>query len=224
MLKKIIYDITPFTTLDYKDNLSCIVWFISCNMRCQYCYNTNIIECKDGNYAIKDLFEFLEKRVGLLDAVVLSGGEATKHDLLPICKKIKSMGFKIKLDTNGTNLQLVKELIQNDYLDYIALDFKALEENFQAITNSKLYDKFLETLKYLIKIDFDFEVRTTLHEDLIDEKQLNKMIEQLYDLGYKNNFYIQNFLNVDNYANLTEPKNSIDKELLSNKLNILWRN
>ncbi|RXJ87569.1 anaerobic ribonucleoside-triphosphate reductase activating protein [Arcobacter sp. CECT 8985] len=223
-LKKIIYDITPFTTLDYKDNLSCIVWFISCNMRCQYCYNTNIIECKDGNYEIKELFEFLEKRVGLLDAVVLSGGEATMHDLLPICKKIKSMGFKIKLDTNGTNKKIVNDLIEKNYLDFISLDFKATKQNFKSITNSKLYNNFYETLLYLISINFDFEVRTTLHEDLLDEKQLNEMIDTLYNAGYKNSFHIQNFLNVENYSNLTEAKNSINKDLLSDKLNILWRN
>ncbi|WP_258238817.1 anaerobic ribonucleoside-triphosphate reductase activating protein [Arcobacter sp. CECT 8985] len=223
-MKKIIYDITPFTTLDYKDNLSCIVWFISCNMRCQYCYNTNIIECKDGNYEIKELFEFLEKRVGLLDAVVLSGGEATMHDLLPICKKIKSMGFKIKLDTNGTNKKIVNDLIEKNYLDFISLDFKATKQNFKSITNSKLYNNFYETLLYLISINFDFEVRTTLHEDLLDEKQLNEMIDTLYNAGYKNSFHIQNFLNVENYSNLTEAKNSINKDLLSDKLNILWRN
>ncbi|WP_404317331.1 anaerobic ribonucleoside-triphosphate reductase activating protein [Malaciobacter canalis] len=222
--KKIIYDITRFTTLDYKDNLSCIVWFISCNMRCQYCYNSNIVLSKDGNYEIKDLFTFLEKRVGLLDAVVLSGGEATMHNLEPICKKIKAMGFKIKLDTNGLNTKLIKTLIDENYIDYIALDFKATKEKFQDITKTNQYNKFLDTLEFLIEKNFDFEVRTTLHEELLDENDINKIVDTLISKGYKNSLYIQNFLNVENFANLKESKKVLNKDLLSKNLNIIWRN
>lgn len=223
--KKIIYDITRFTTLDYKDNLSCIVWFISCNMRCQYCYNSNIVLSKEGNYEIKDLFTFLEKRVGLLDAVVLSGGEATMHNLEPICKKIKAMGFKIKLDTNGLNTKLIKTLIDKNYIDYIALDFKATKEKFQDITKTtNQYNRFIDTLEFLIEKNFDFEVRTTLHEELLDENDINKIVDTLVSKGYKNSLYIQNFLNVENFANLKESKKVLNKDLLSNKLNIIWRN
>jgi len=222
--KKIIYDITRFTTLDYKDNLSCIVWFISCNMRCQYCYNSNIVLSKDGNYEIKDLFTFLEKRIGLLDAVVLSGGEATMHNLEPICKKIKAMGFKIKLDTNGLNTKLIKTLIDKNYIDYIALDFKATKEKFQDITKTNQYNKFLDTLEFLIEKNFDFEVRTTLHEELLDENDINKIVDTLISKGYKNSLYIQNFLNVENFANLKESKKVLNKDLLSKNLNIIWRN
>ncbi len=222
--KKIIYDITRFTTLDYKDNLSCIVWFISCNMRCQYCYNSNIVLSKEGNYEIKDLFTFLEKRVGLLDAVVLSGGEATMHNLEPICKKIKAMGFKIKLDTNGLNTKLIKTLIDEKYIDYIALDFKAIKEKFEEITKTNQYNKFLDTLNFLIDKNFDFEVRTTLHEELLNENDINKIVDTLVSKGYKNSLYIQNFLNVENFANLKESKKVLNKDLLSNKLNIIWRN
>ncbi len=222
--KKIVYDITKFTTLDYKDNLACIIWFISCNMRCQYCYNCNIIEAKEGNYLLSDLFSFLEKRVGLLDAVVLSGGEATVHNLIPICKKIKAMGFKIKLDTNGVNFDLIRQLVDENYLDYIALDFKATKDKFKTITSSNSFDEFLKTLKYLLKIKFDFEVRTTLHGDLLQEEDINEIISILFNLGYKKDFYIQNFLNVETYANLGEAKTIFNKNKLSNKLNIIWRN
>lgn len=222
--KKIIYDITRFTTLDYKDNLSCIVWFISCNMRCQYCYNSNIVLSKEGNYEIKDLFTFLEKRVGLLDAVVLSGGEATMHNLEPICKKIKAMGFKIKLDTNGLNTKLIKTLIDEKYIDYIALDFKATKDKFEEITKTNQYNKFLDTLEFLIEKNFDFEVRTTLHEELLNENDINKIVDTLVSKGYKNSLYIQNFLNVENFANLKESKKVLNKDLLSKNLNIIWRN
>jgi pyruvate formate lyase activating enzyme len=193
-------------------------------MRCQYCYNSNIVLSKDGNYEIKDLFTFLEKRVGLLDAVVLSGGEATMHNLEPICKKIKAMGFKIKLDTNGLNTKLIKTLIDKNYIDYIALDFKATKEKFQDITKTNQYNKFLDTLEFLIEKNFDFEVRTTLHEELLDENDINKIVDTLISKGYKNSLYIQNFLNVENFANLKESKKVLNKDLLSKNLNIIWRN
>jgi len=72
LLKKTIFSLTKFTTTDYKDHLSCVVWFVSCNMRCLYCYNPDIVNAKEGNYTLNDMYSFLKKRVGLLDAVVLS--------------------------------------------------------------------------------------------------------------------------------------------------------
>ena len=107
--QKIVYDYTKFTTTDYVGHLSCIIWFVSCNFRCLYCYNDDIVYTKEGRYSFDDILKFLKTRVGLLDAVVLSGGEATVHNLVPLCKKIKELGFKIKLDTNATNLKLIKE-------------------------------------------------------------------------------------------------------------------
>ena len=104
----IVYDITKFTHLDYPDHLACIIWFSGCNMRCDYCYNKDIVLAKNGSYNLHDVINFLKNRVGLLDGVVLSGGEATKHDLVELCKEIKELGYKIKLDTNGTNVKNLK--------------------------------------------------------------------------------------------------------------------
>ncbi|HFQ61604.1 MAG TPA: 4Fe-4S cluster-binding domain-containing protein, partial [Epsilonproteobacteria bacterium] len=107
---KPIYDITKFTHLDYPDHLACIIWFAGCNMRCDYCYNKDIVFAKNGTYSLNDALAFLETRRSLLDGVVLSGGEASLQELIPFCKAIKKLGFSIKLDTNGTNPELVKEL------------------------------------------------------------------------------------------------------------------
>ncbi|MGE3613975.1 MAG: anaerobic ribonucleoside-triphosphate reductase activating protein, partial [Sulfurimonas sp.] len=127
---KVIYDLTTFTHVDYPDHLSCIVWFSGCNMRCDYCYNKDIVFAKDGKYSYDDILDFLKTRVGLLEAVVLSGGEATSHELLPFCREIKKLGFKIKLDTNGTNFSTIKELLDANLLDYVALDYKAPKDKF----------------------------------------------------------------------------------------------
>lgn len=223
--QKIIYDLTKFTTTDYEGHLSCVLWFIGCNFRCLYCYNEDIVFAKKGNYSSIDILKFLKSRVGLLDAVVLCGGEATIHNLVPICREIKKLGFKIKLDTNGTNLRLIKELIDSKLIDYIAFDFKALEDNFFKIIQSYAYKKVIETLRYLIKIDFDFELRTTINTNLLDEKDINEMINIISNLGYKKTYYLQNFLETSSNIGDIKKGRDINKELIDNKnLVIKYRN
>lgn len=214
-MKKIIYDITPFTTVDYKDHLSCIAWFISCNMRCLYCYNPNIVNSKSGEYTIEDLIDFLKKRVGLLDAVVLSGGEATNHNLVDICNLIKDLGYKIKLDTNGLNPKMVEKLISFDLIDYIALDYKAPVYKFKEITKTTFNEKFFDTLDLLVDKNFAFEVRTTVHSNLLNENDINKIILDLKNRKYQGIYYLQKYLHVDDTLGFTnEATNIFDKSLL----------
>lgn len=222
-MKNVIYDITRFTTTDYKDNLSCIVWFTSCNMRCLYCYNEQIVESREGKYSLNDLYSFLKKRVGLLDAVVLSGGEATLHDLSEVCEAITDLGFKIKLDTNGSNPKLLKKLLDEYLLDFVSLDFKSPKEKYQDITKSNLYGKFLETLKYLLDAEIPFEVRTTIHKDLLDVDDINEMVDVLVKMGYKNTYYLQEFLDVPNIGDLKTSNKYFDKSKLNKDLDIVFR-
>ena len=189
--QKIVYNITKFTTTDYVGHLSCIVWFVSCNFRCLYCYNDIIVYTKKGNYTQNDVLEFLKTRKGLLDAVVLSGGEATIHNLISLCIEIKKMGFKIKLDTNATNLLQIKKLINLNLLDYIAIDFKAPSYKFKKIVGVDMYDNTIKTIQYLIRIDFSFELRTTINKSLLDENDINEMIKTISNLGYKKIYYLQ---------------------------------
>ena len=156
--QKIVYDITRFTTTDYAGHLSCIIWFIGCNFRCLYCYNDNIVYTKRGKYDFKEVLEFLKSRIGLLDSVVLSGGEATIHNLIPICKEIKKLGFKIKLDTNGSNFKQIKELVELKLIDYMAIDFKSPKDKFKDIVGVDIYEHCIKTIKYLISINFKFVV------------------------------------------------------------------
>lgn len=225
MSKRIIYNITPFTTLDYENHLSCIVWFISCNMKCQYCYNKDLVTSLDGNYTLDDLYVFLNKRVGLLESVVLSGGEPSLHSLEKICEKIKKLGFKIKLDTNGLKPKLVKKLVENELVDYIALDFKAPYYKFENITKSKKFDKFLITLEYLISKNFNFEIRTTVHNDILTLFDINNMISMIKSKGYKGKYFFQPFLETEsNIGNLIKSKKVLDrKKINKNGLEIIWR-
>lgn len=223
--QKIVYDITRFTTTDYVGQISCIVWFVSCNFRCLYCYNDNIVYTKEGRYNQNDVLVFLKTRIGLLDSVVLSGGEATLHNLIPLCKEIKKLGFKIKLDTNATNLKQIKELIDLDLLDYMAIDFKANKSKYKEITGTCLYDTTIKTIQYLISINFNFELRTTVNTSLLNENDINEMIKTLKVLNYKNTYYLQNFLETSsNIGNISASRN-IDKTKINNQgLIIEYRN
>lgn len=222
--QKIVYDLTKFTHLDFPDQLACIVWLVGCNMRCDYCYNKSIVFSKTGQMSLNDVLSFLRKRVGRLDGVVLSGGEATEHDLIPFCKEVKKLGFLIKLDTNGTNFEQIKQLLKLNLLDYIALDYKAPEYKFKAITHSNKFEQFSKTLDFLIYSNFDFEVRITLHADLIDEEDINFIISDLKTRGYQKEYFLQNFLETEqNIGNLKTSDIKFEKSKLIDDLEVVWR-
>ena len=224
MSEKIIYDITPFTHVDYPGKLAAIVWFNGCNMRCMYCYNSDIVFAKEGNYTVEDLLRFLKKRIGLLDAVVLSGGEPTLQELEPICRKIKELGFEIKLDTNGLKTERIESLVCQELVDYIALDFKAKSEKFGFITGTSQYQRFCNTLDFLIRSGFDFEVRTTVHADLLSAEDINRMMAMLKERGYEGIYYLQKFVETPrNIAHIAKPSRPFDTEALSDALPVVWR-
>jgi len=193
-------------------------------MRCTYCYNPDIV-LQNGKISTEQLLEFLKKRQNLLEAVVLSGGECTKFkDLLFLCKQIKKLGFKIKIDTNGSSPEILKSLMEQNLIDYVALDFKAPKELFTSITKSNFYEKTIESLTLLNQSRLPFEVRTTIHSDLLDESAINEIIDILHSSNYKGIYYLQNFLNVENLGNLSEQTKVFNKNLLNNKIPIKFRN
>ncbi|UCS93320.1 anaerobic ribonucleoside-triphosphate reductase activating protein [Echinicola marina] len=190
-----IYNITPFTLLDYPDKTACIIWFAGCNMRCGYCYNPEIVRGK-GKLNINQALEFIYSRRKLLDGIVFSGGECTLHpELYPLIKTCKKLGFKVKLDTNGSLPKRLKPLLDEGLIDYVAMDFKALPDQYKKITGSNLYQEFEQSLHLLQKTGIDFEIRTTVHSKLIAHDSLKKMVNHLEMLDYKGNYYIQPFLN-----------------------------
>ena len=224
MLHKPLYDITPFTALDYPDHLATIFWFAKCNMRCIYCYNKDIV-FGEGKISQEEALAFLDSRVGLLEAVVLSGGEATLYGgLVEFCKKIKQLKFKIKLDTNGLKPEIVQVLVEEGLVDYIALDYKAPKEKYYEITKDKHFDSFSKTLNFLIQREFPFEVRTTVHSDLLRVEEINRIIKDLLKRGYSGTYYLQPFVFTENtIGRVKEEKNPFDISRLSNELEVVWR-
>jgi len=222
---KTVFEITRFTTLDYANNLACILWFSKCNMACQYCYNADIVR-GIGRYTNQEILDFLKSRVGKLTGVVLSGGECTLYPhLIELCEEIKELGFKIKIDTNGLRPDVLQELIDFSLVDFIALDYKAPSYKFYEITNNNSNEKFYKTLDMLIDKEFPFEVRTTVHSHLLESKDINQIILDLKERKYRGTYYLQNFLHVENtLGNLDIPSVSIDKKLLLDDIPIEVRN
>jgi pyruvate formate lyase activating enzyme len=201
-------NISPFTLLDFPDKTACILWFAGCNMRCQYCYNPEIV-FSNGKISYEKALVFLKKRIGLLDGVVFSGGECTlSKGFVAFVEKVKNLGFQIKIDTNGSRPDIIKELIDNNLVDYIALDFKAPAEKYFEITKSKLFHRFEQTLERLISSKIQFEVRTTIHEDLLSIKELKKMTQNLVAKKYQGTYYLQHFINDSDTINML-PRNTL---------------
>lgn len=217
---KCLSDITPFSLLDYEGYSACILWFSGCNLRCVYCYNPDVVLGK-AQFTFDHSIQFLNKRKGLLDAVVFSGGECTSHKyIIDYATQIKNMGFKIKLDTNGTNPEVVANLINKNLVDYIALDYKASAQKYKDITQSTRYINWLSTFNFLINNTTPFEVRTTYHEQLFNYEEIEDMNNYLFHMGYKGKHYFQNFKNNTDTLGKLENSNSINLNKLNARLPI----
>lgn len=218
-MAKPLYDISPFTLLDYPNKAACIFWFAGCNMRCLYCYNPDIVLGK-GKIGIDEAKLFLQSRRGLLQAVVFSGGECSMHpDLMKLAKIAKEMGYLIKVDTNGTRPKVLKAMYEEGLLDYVALDFKALSPKYKEITLFDDFKSFEQSLEFLISTRLTFEVRTTVHGQLLSNDDLQEMLFFLEGKGYVGNYYLQAALkNVKTLSDLSY--SSFGKE----KINFSSRN
>ena len=163
-------------------------------MRCPYCHNPALVRGK-GRGSVEQVMEFLEKRKGKLDGVVITGGEASVYPGLPdFIRDIKAMGYAVKLDTNGLRPDIIGSFLDEGFLDYVALDYKSPPEKFQAVTGVDKYEDFEKTLDLLCSQDkVEFELRTTVHTSLMDEKDVSKIIKDIGKRGYKGTYYVQNY-------------------------------
>ena len=156
--------IDKFSLLDYDENVSVVLFAPTCNYRCPFCHNGQSV--LGNNFAIpfEEIISFLKTRTGLIDAVVVSGGEPTlMDDVVEKIEKIKELGFKIKLDTNGTNPAVLSELLRKNLLNYIAMDIKNSEKMYPQTTGVKnpQMDKIKESISIIMNSGIDYEFRTT---------------------------------------------------------------
>jgi len=180
--------------LDYPDKLSAIIWTVGCNFKCPFCYNKDLVEGNADLISEDEIFSFLEKRKGLLEALVISGGEPLIHkDILSFCEKVKKLGYLIKIDTNGTFPEKLKELIDKKLVDYVSMDVKAPKKKYNSLSGVKTDIKKIEKSIEIIKNSgVDYEFKTTFVPDFLKK-------EDIIDIGkwLKNSkkYYIQQFKN-----------------------------
>lgn len=210
--------------LDYPEKISAIVFTPGCNLRCGYCHNPELIFNPKPSFSEEAFFEFLHKRTGKIDAVVITGGEpCLQTDLMDFVKKIKELGYLVKLDTNGTFPNKVKDLLDNNLLDYIAMDIKAPLEKYNQITNVKVdTEKIAESILLLKNSKIGYEFRTTVVKSQLNIKDFEKIAEILEGAE---RYYLQKFISskildksLENQASYTDEEFLPIVEILRQKI------
>lgn len=189
------------TLLDFPGKLSCIVFLQGCNWDCWYCQNKSLLSEKPD--LTQEFFDFLKLRQGWLDGVVVCGGEPTIHPHLPeFSKKIKDLGFAVKLDTNGTNPDMLQSLIDQNLIDYVAMDIKAPLSRLPKMVNSTHKIENLEkSIKILLKNQVDYEFRSTITPELTLEDVQN----MAQSIAGAKRYYLQQYHKPDGLISAPEP-------------------
>jgi pyruvate formate lyase activating enzyme len=165
--------------IDYPGLICASVFLQGCNFKCPYCHNPELVNPRLFQPCLKEkeVLDFLKERRGKLDAVTITGGEPTiQDDLVPFIKKIKKMGFAVKLDTNGSQPKIIKTLLEEKLLDFIAMDVKGPLEKYESITCA-LVDckKIEESIKIILKSGIPHEFRTTIVQSQLTPKDIFKI-------------------------------------------------
>ena len=184
------------TLIDYPGRLAATIFITGCNFLCPWCYSSELVLPeeikKQPQISQKELFNFLKERKRLLDGVVLCGGEPTINKELPaFAKKIKKMGYLVKLDTNGSNPRMIKELIDKNLIDYIAMDVKLPKERYPEIFAKKVKIEDIEKSINLLKEDkVDYEFRTTVIPTIHKKEDILKIAHWIKPAK---KYFLQNF-------------------------------
>ncbi len=200
----IIGGLEKLTLLDYPDHLAAIIFTQGCNFRCHFCYNPLLVLPQIGKdvknkeekglapISQEDLFLFLSERFGRLEGVVITGGEPTLHPDLPsFIRKIKKIGYLVKLDSNGTNPEMLDKLIKEKLIDYIAMDIKAPFSRYQEVVGVPVeYNNLRKSVKIIMSSSLPYEFRTTVVPSLLSEDDFVKMGKEIKGAD---KWYLQKF-------------------------------
>lgn len=190
----------PLSLIDYPDRLAAIVWTQGCNFKCPFCYNPQLIKMDGGLIEEKNILYELDMRREEIEGLVITGGEPTiQPDLIDFIKKVKDIGLLVKLDTNGSNPNVIKELIENKLVDYIAMDIKS---NFVLYPRATGVHGFVDNIKESIELiknsKIEYEFRTTLVPTILKAKHIAEIAEYI---GQVNLYVIQQFDNTHSLLN-----------------------
>ena len=194
--------------IDYPGLICATIFLQRCNFKCSYCHNPELVDTQLFQPCIKEneVLDFLNTRKGKLDAMTITGGEPTIHDdLVPFIKKIKKMKFAVKLDTNGSQPQVIKTLLDEKLLDFIAMDIKAPLEKYKSVVKVPVNsDLIKESIRLILKAKIQHEFRTTIVESQLEEKDILQIAELI---SGANSYVLQKFV----------PAKTLDKKLLKEK-------
>lgn len=191
--------------IEYPGKISAIAFTQGCNFRCPYCHNPELVDPDLFGDCLpeEDVLSFLEKRRGKLDALTITGGEPTiHHDLIDFIKRVREIGYLIKLDTNGSCPEVMEQLIGGRLIDYIAMDMKSPLHKYRTVTRSKIdEDKIRRTIEIIMKSGIAYEFRTTVPKKLLLEEDLLEMGKLLRNASC---YILQQFI----------PTKTLDKQFL----------
>ncbi|MGM0440424.1 MAG: anaerobic ribonucleoside-triphosphate reductase activating protein [Chlamydiota bacterium] len=185
-----------FTLSDYPGKVAAIIFTQGCNFRCPFCHNSQLMNYDlkaQGEFSATEILDYLDHRRHQLDGVVITGGEPTvQHDLPEFITRIKEYGYNVKLDTNGSIPVIIKKLINDGLVDYIAMDIKAPLDKYHELAGTPVsIENIEESIALIAQSGIDHEFRTTNVEQLLSQDDLIK-IRTLIPLGSKH--YFQNFI------------------------------
>lgn len=180
------------TLIDFPGRLAATVFTVGCNLRCPWCHNGPLVQEETGELTEGEFFAFLRRRVGVLDGVVISGGEPTlQPDLADFAADIKKLGLAVKLDTNGTRPQMLKTLLEGHLLDFAAMDVKSAPERCMEVTGCTVPEQTLrESVSLIRALAPAYEFRATLVPGL---HRLQDMVPLAHFLG-SGPLFLQNFV------------------------------
>ena len=199
-----IAGLQKMTLLDYPGKVACTVFLSGCNFRCPFCHNSGLLEgAQEELISQEELLSFLKKRVGLLDGVCITGGEPTlQRDLPQLLEAIKALGYLVKLDTNGSNPQMLAQLLEQDLVDYVAMDVKNSPERYGETAGipNMLLENTEQSLRLLLGGSVDYELRTTCVEEFhgpAEMKAMGAWLESLVPGVKPRRLFLQSFVDRD---------------------------
>jgi anaerobic ribonucleoside-triphosphate reductase activating protein len=215
------YGIQKVTLLDYPSNIACTLFTGGCNFKCPYCHKSDLVFLPEHivEIPIQDINKFLQKRTRVLEGVCISGGEPLLHtEIIDYLRKIKKLGYKIKIDTNGSFPDRLKAIVQEGLADYVAVDIKNSPESYAKTIGIENYDvgPIDETIGYLLDNNVDYEFRTTVVKEYHNDESMRKLGEWIK--GAKK-YYIQNYK--DNEDVIVKGLHGFDEETLQKFKNII---
>ena len=206
------------TLLDFPGHVACTVFTLGCNFRCPFCHNAPLVLTEDTpQYDVEEFFRFLATRKGLLDGVAVTGGEPLlQKDIASFLRRIRDMGFAVKLDTNGSRPQVLRSLVEQKLVDYVAMDVKNAREKYALTCGCEADLPAVEESVAFLKTGIvPFEFRTTAVRELHTEEDFQKIGQWIAPCE---NYFIQQFRTSENLLRpgFTAPSNeTMERFLLS---------